>query len=93
MFLPFLPTAADTQAAQQQLEQLRAQLGRGTGAASPRLAELLEDLLGQLAAGQAVQVLSLEPEIGTWRPGNSPTAKSARAVACTWKTCWPTGRG
>ncbi len=65
MTTPFLPTSADTQAAQQQLDRLRAQPRSGASAASPRLAELLEDLLSQIAAGRAVQVLSLEPEIST----------------------------
>lgn len=64
MTTPFLPTPADTQAAQRQLEQLRAQPSTGASAA-PRLAELLEDLLGQLAAGRAVQVTPLDTEIGT----------------------------
>ncbi len=61
MTTPFLPTPADTQAARLQLEQLRGQ----SSAASPRLTELLEDLLGQLAAGRAVQVTALDTEIGT----------------------------
>ncbi|MDV6376576.1 helix-turn-helix domain-containing protein [Deinococcus arenicola] len=65
MTTPFLPTPADTQAARLQLEQLRGPSHTLDSAASPRLAELLEDLLGQLAAGRAVQVLSLEPEIST----------------------------
>lgn len=65
MTTPFVPTPADTQAARQQLEQLRAQPGSGASAAAPRLAELLEDLLGQLAAGRAVQVTALDTEIGT----------------------------
>lgn len=64
MTTPFLPTPADTQAAQRQLEQLRAQPSTGASAA-PRLAELLEDLLGQLAAGRAVQVTALDAEVGT----------------------------
>ncbi len=64
MTTPFLPTPADTHAARLQLEQLRAQSGSGASAA-PRLAELLEDLLGQLAAGRAVQVTALDTEIGT----------------------------
>lgn len=41
-----------------------------SNADSPRLAELLEDLLSQLAAGRAVQVLSLEPEISTQQAAN-----------------------
>ena len=61
MTTPFLPTLADTQAAQRQLEQLR----NLPSAASPRLAELLEEVLGQLAAGRAVQVVALESEIST----------------------------
>ena len=65
MTTPFLPTQADTQAAQRQLERMRAQPDTGASATSPRLAELLEDLLGQLAAGRAVQVTALDTEIGT----------------------------
>ncbi|MFK7602342.1 helix-turn-helix domain-containing protein [Deinococcus sp. SM5_A1] len=61
MTTPFLPTPADTQAARLQLEQLRGK----SNAAAPRLTELLEDLLGQLAAGRAVQVTALDTETGT----------------------------
>lgn len=61
MTTPFLPTPADTQAAQAQLDLLQTQ---GTQL-SPRLNEVLEDLLRQLAAGKAVQVVALDPEIGT----------------------------
>lgn len=61
MTTPFLPTPADTQAAQAQLDLLRTQ---GTQL-SPRLNEMLEDLLRQLASGKAVQVVALDPEIGT----------------------------
>ncbi len=58
---PFLPTPADTLAARVQLEQLRQQ----PSGATPRLAELLEYLLGRLAAGRAVQVIPLAEEIST----------------------------
>ncbi|TSA79962.1 helix-turn-helix domain-containing protein [Deinococcus detaillensis] len=61
MITPFLPTLADTQAAQRQLEQLR----NVPSAASPRLAELLDEVLSQLAAGRAVQVVALEREVST----------------------------
>jgi excisionase family DNA binding protein len=61
MTTPFLPTPADTLAARLQLEQLQ----RQPASASPRLAELLEDLLAQLAAGRAVQVIPLAEEITT----------------------------
>ena len=61
MITPFLPTLADTQAAQRQLEQLRTL----PSAASPRLAELLDEVLSQLAAGRAVQVVALEREVST----------------------------
>jgi excisionase family DNA binding protein len=55
------PTPADQVAAQIQLERLRAQ----TGQVSTSLTEALESFLGQLAAGKAVQVITLEHEIGT----------------------------
>lgn len=61
MTTPFLPTPADTQAAQAQLDLIRTQ---GTQL-SPRLNEMLEDLLRQLAAGKAVQVVALDAEIST----------------------------
>ncbi len=61
MTTPFLPTPSDTEAARTQLEQLRAQAGQ----VPARLAGVLEDLLGQLAAGKAVQVVTLDPEIST----------------------------
>lgn len=59
MSIPFIPTPADTQDAQRQLQQLQTTPGTG------RLAGLLEDLLQQLAAGKAVQVLTLDEEIST----------------------------
>ena len=59
MSVPFIPTPADTQDAQRHLQQLQRTPGTG------RLAVLLEDLLGQLAAGKAVQVLTLDKEIST----------------------------
>ena len=61
MTAPFVPTPDDTQAAQLQLDLLRAQTGR----LPVRLAEVLGGLLEDLAAGQAVQVITLEVEIGT----------------------------
>ena len=61
MTTPFIPTLDDTQAAQQQLDMLRAQAGR----LPARLAEVLDGLLQDLAAGRAVQVVTLESEIGT----------------------------
>lgn len=57
----FLPTPADTEAARNQLEQLRAQ----PRPLPARVTEVLEDLLGSLAAGKAVQVVTLDPEIST----------------------------
>ena len=61
MTAPFIPTADDTQAAQLQLDLLRAQAGR----VPVRLAEVLDHLLQDLAAGRAVQVITLEEEIST----------------------------
>jgi excisionase family DNA binding protein len=61
MTAPFIPTADDTQAAQLQLDLLRAQTGR----VPVRLAEVLDHLLQDLAAGRAVQVITLEEEIST----------------------------
>ena len=61
MTVPFVPTPDDTQAAQYQLDLLRAQAGR----LPVRLAEVLDSLLQDLAAGRAVQVMTLEEEIGT----------------------------
>ena len=61
MTTPFIPTLDDTQAAQLQLDMLRAQAGR----LPVRLAEVLDGLLQDLAAGRAVQVVTLESEIGT----------------------------
>jgi excisionase family DNA binding protein len=61
MTVPFVPTPDDTQAAQLQLDILRAQAGR----LPVRLAEVLDHLLQDLAAGRAVQVVTLEQEIGT----------------------------
>ena len=61
MTVPFVPTPDDTQAAQLQLDLLRAQAGR----LPVRLAEVLDGLLQDLAAGRAVQVMTLEEEIGT----------------------------
>ncbi|GHF53897.1 excisionase family DNA binding protein [Deinococcus metalli] len=61
MTTPFLPTPADTQAAHTQLKQLQAQAGQ----VPPRLAALLGDLLGQVAAGKAIHVVTLDAEIGT----------------------------
>ena len=61
MTAPFIPTPDDTQAAQLQLDLLRAQAGR----VPVRLAEVLDHLLQDLAAGRAVQVITLEEEIGT----------------------------
>jgi len=61
MTTPFIPTPDDTQAAQLQLDMLRAQAGR----LPVRLAEVLDGLLQDLAAGRAVQVVTLESEIGT----------------------------
>ncbi|WP_415788235.1 hypothetical protein [Deinococcus saxicola] len=58
MTTPFLPTPADTQAARLQLEQLRGPSHTLSSAASPRLTELLEDLLGQLAAPHFMLCLS-----------------------------------
>ncbi|MBB5363500.1 excisionase family DNA-binding protein [Deinococcus humi] len=59
MTTPFLPTPADTEAARQQLLLIR------RTPLPNRLAGILEDLLGQLAVGKAVQVVTLEPEITT----------------------------
>ena len=61
MTAPFVPTPDDTQAAQLQLDLLRAQAGR----LPVRLAEVLGGLLEDLAAGRAVQVITLKDEIGT----------------------------
>ncbi|GGR23788.1 excisionase family DNA-binding protein [Deinococcus ruber] len=61
MTAPFVPTPDDTQAAQLQLDMLRAQAGR----LPVRLAEVLDGLLQDLAAGRAVQVITLEEEIST----------------------------
>ena len=61
MTTPFIPTPDDTQAAQLQLDLLRAQTGR----LPVRLAEVLVGLLEDLAAGRAVQVITLEEEIST----------------------------
>ena len=61
MTAPFIPTPDDTQAAQLQLDLLRAQAGR----LPVRLAEVLGGLLEDLAAGRAVQVITLEEEIST----------------------------
>lgn len=61
MTVPFVPTPDDTQAAQLQLDLLRAQAGR----LPVRLAEVLDSLLQDLAAGRAVQVVTLEAELGT----------------------------
>ena len=61
MTVPFVPSLDDTQAAQLQLDLLRAQAGR----LPVRLAEVLDGLLQDLAAGRAVQVVTLESEIGT----------------------------
>ncbi|WP_188963479.1 excisionase family DNA-binding protein [Deinococcus aquiradiocola] len=61
MTAPFIPTADDTQAAQLQLDLLRAQTDR----LPVRLAEVLGGLLEDLAAGRAVQVITLEEEITT----------------------------
>ena len=61
MTVPFVPTLDDTQAAQLQLNLLRAQVGR----LPVRLAEVLGGLLEDLAAGRAVQVMTMEEEIGT----------------------------
>ena len=61
MTAPFIPTPDDTQAAQLQLDLLRAQAGR----VPVRLAEVLDHLLQDLAAGRAVQVITLEEEIST----------------------------
>ena len=59
MTAPFLPTLADTQAAQQQLEQL------SNAALPPRLAELMTSLLSQIAEGKAVQLTAVETEVST----------------------------
>lgn len=61
MTVPFVPSPDDTRAAQRQLDLLRAQQGR----LPVRLAEVLDHLLQDLAAGRAVQVVTLEEEIGT----------------------------
>ncbi|WP_261665507.1 excisionase family DNA-binding protein [Deinococcus sp. Marseille-Q6407] len=61
MSAPFLPTPADTRAAQQQLTRLVA----GQDELSPGLAELMTQMLSQLAAGKAVQVTTVDTEIGT----------------------------
>ena len=61
MTAPFIPTPDDTQAAQLQLDLLRAQAGR----VPVRLAKVLDHLLQDLAAGRAVQVITLEEEIST----------------------------
>lgn len=53
------PTAADRAAAQTQLDQLDG------GALPAQLSEVLQQVLAQLAAGKAVQVVALDPEIGT----------------------------
>lgn len=59
MSVPFVPTPAETQDAQRHLQQLQ------TTRLPGRLSALLEDLLQQLAAGKAVQVLTLDKEITT----------------------------
>ncbi|GGN42649.1 helix-turn-helix domain-containing protein [Deinococcus daejeonensis] len=59
MPVPFIPTPADTQDAQRHLQQLQRTPPTG------RLAGLLEQLLEPLAAGKAVQVLTLDDEIST----------------------------
>lgn len=56
---PFIPTPADTQDAQQQLGQLRADRTPG------RIGDLLEGLLEQLAAGKTIQVLTFDRELST----------------------------
>lgn len=61
MTTPFVPTPDDARAAQLQLDLLRAQAGR----LPVRLAEVLDGLLQDLAAGRAVQVITLEEEIST----------------------------
>lgn len=61
MATPLLPNPSEMEAARLQLERLQSQ----TGQVPTRLAEVLEDLLGQLAAGKAVQIVTLDPEIGT----------------------------
>ena len=61
MSAPFLPTPADTRAAQQQLTKLAARKDE----LSPGLAELLTQMLSQLAAGKAVQITTVDTEIGT----------------------------
>ncbi|BDP43786.1 excisionase (plasmid) [Deinococcus aetherius] len=61
MTTPFLPTPSEAEAARTQLEQLQSQAGQ----VPARLAGILEDLLGQLAAGKAVQVVTLDREIST----------------------------
>lgn len=59
MAAPFLPTLADTKAANQQLEEL------SSAALPPTLAELLTSLLSQVAEGKAVQLTAVETEIST----------------------------
>lgn len=59
MPVPFIPTPADAQDAQRHLQQLQHTPPTG------RLAGLLEELLEPLAAGKAVQVLTLDDEIST----------------------------
>lgn len=60
MTAPFLPTPADTQAAQQHLVELAK-----TPALSPRLVELMTSLLSQVAEGKAVQLIAVETEVST----------------------------
>lgn len=61
MSAPFLPTPADTRAAQQQLERL----AHAHGDLSPGLAELMTSLLSQLAAGRGVQITTVDTEVST----------------------------
>ena len=61
MTTAFVPTTADIQAARVQLQRLQAR----TDNIPDRLAHVLEDLLEQIAAGKAVQLLALDTEIGT----------------------------
>ncbi|WP_216329062.1 helix-turn-helix domain-containing protein [Deinococcus aestuarii] len=57
MTTPFLPSPSDTEAARVRLEQLQPQAGQ--------VPARLAGILGQLAAGKAVQVVTLDPEMTT----------------------------
>lgn len=61
MTTPFFPTPADVHAAQAQLDLLQ----RQELDVPPHLANLLRDLLGEIAAGRGVQVVSVRAEFTT----------------------------